>query len=338
MIWQRPHFTRLKISLVLFCSIQIIGVVGFMWLENLSWFDATYLTIATVSTVGYGDIVPLTKGGRIFDIGLIIIGVGTAYYTFALIVSMAIEGQLKDLLGRRGMNRKIASLKDHIIVCGSGKVGINAIEQLELEDEPFVVIDINYESYEKMVEKKILAVHGDATLDEVLLAAGVLKARGVITALPHDAENVYVALTAKSLNPKIIIVARADRSEAEEKLKRAGANTVIFPSVMGGRQLVTAMIKPDISHLMENVFYNQEQPLDIHQITVGDHSKFVGKTLAENAIRERYRALVVAIKRGEQLLTTPSAAEIIATGDILIVIGERDLLSELNSLALGAEN
>lgn len=335
MTWEGPQFTRLKISLILFFSIQIIGIIGFMWLEHLSLLDSIYLTITTVSTVGYGDLVPLTKVGRIFDIGLIIIGVGTAYYTFALIVSMAIEGQLKDLLGRRGMNRKIASLKNHIIVCGSGKVGINAIEQLELEDESFVVIDSNYESYESLVEKKILAVHGDATLDEVLLAAGVLKARGVITALPHDAENVYVALTAKSLNPQIIIVARADRSEAEEKLKRAGADTVIFPSVMGGRQLVTAMIKPDISHLMENVFYNQELHLDIHQITVGPNSSFVGKSLAENPIRERYRALVVAIKRGEQLITTPGAKEVIVAGDILIVIGERDLLSELNSLALG---
>ncbi|MDU2064740.1 MAG: potassium channel protein [Sporomusaceae bacterium] len=327
--------SRLKISLALFFSIQIMGIIGFMALEQLSFLDAVYMTVTTMTTVGYGDITPKTTAGKIFDIGLIITGVGVAYYTFSLIIGMSVEGQLKNLLGRKGMNRKIAALKDHVIVCGTGKVGINAIEQLEREGKAFVIIDSDYETYEKMLEGKKLAVHGDATLDEVLLNAGLLTASGVITALPNDAENVYVTLTAKSLNPSIIVVARADRQEAEEKLRRAGADTVIFPSVMGGRQMVTAMLKPDILHLMENMFYNEELHMDITQMTIQDDSSFVGKNLIENAIKNRFHALIVAIKRKGGLITTPGAAEVLQAEDILIVIGERDALQEMGALARG---
>lgn len=331
--WEQPKFTRLKIALALCFSIQVVGVIGFMALEHLSFLDAVYFTVTTMATVGYGDITPKTSFGKIFDIGMIFTGVGVAYYTFSLVVGMSVEGQLKDLLGRKGMSRKIAALKDHIIVCGAGKVGINAIEQLKQKEQDFVVVDSDSKLYDSFLEQKCLIVHGDATLDETLLRAGLLKARGIITALPHDAENVYVTLTAKNLNPDVMVVARADRAAAAEKLKRAGADKVIFPAVMGGRQMATAILKPDIQHLMENVFYNQDLPLDITQITVGKTSAFVGKTLVENAIKDRFHTLVVAIKRDGELITTPGAYEVVRADDILILIGERDSLNEMELIA-----
>jgi len=192
-----------------------------MVLEDLSFYDATYFAVVTIATVGFGDIVPKTPAGRIFTCLFIIIGVGMAYYTFTLVISMSIEGRLKDFLGRKGMDRRIASLDNHIIVCGAGKVGGNVIQRLQDEGEDFVVIEKDLPLYEQLCEQKVLTIHGDSTLDEILLGAGVKRAKGLITALAHDADNVYVTLTGKSLNPEMTIVARADRAEAEEKLRRA---------------------------------------------------------------------------------------------------------------------
>lgn len=326
---------RLKIILSAFAAVMVAGVIGFMALEGLSFFDALYMTVVTVATVGYGDIVPKTDAGRTFTMVLIIAGVGMTYYTLTFLIGLAVEGQLKNILGRRGMSRKIASLKDHIIVCGAGRVGTNVIQRLRHEADEFVVIESDQAVYDQLVEDKVLAVHGDATRDEVLQTAGLCTAKGVITTLSHDADNVYVTLTAKSLNPDIVIVARAERPEAEEKLRRAGANTVIFPSVMGGRQMVSAITRPVIMDFVENVFYNQELHLDIAEIAVADRSPLAGQTLAASGIKEKFDSIVVAVKRGDRLITTPDASLTLSGGDIMIVIGHRGPLSELVKLARG---
>jgi len=324
---------RLKLSIILFLSILGIGIVGFMVFEGLSFYDAIYLAVTTISTVGYGDIVPKTPAGRLFTCVFIIVGVAMAYYTFSLVVSMSIEGRLKDFLGRKGMDRRIASLQDHIIVCGAGKVGSNVIRRLQHEGQAFVVVEKEQLVYEQLCEQKVLAIHGDSTLDEVLLSAGVERAKGLITALSHDADNVYVTLTGKSLNPEMTIVARADRPEAEGKLRRAGATTVIFPSVMGGRQMVSAMTKPVIMDFVENLFYNQELHMDIAEIAVHGASTLVGKNFIESDIKGRFDSIVVAIKRGELLMTNPKATEKICAGDIMIALGQRTTLSKLHSWA-----
>ena len=327
------HLNRLKLSLVFFAGILVIGIIGFMALENLSFYDATYLAVVTIATVGYGDIVPKTPAGRMFTCLFIVIGVGMAYYTFTLVISMSIEGRLKDFLGRKGMDRRIAGLNNHIIVCGAGKVGGNVIQCLLDQGQEFVVVEKDQYLYEQLCDRKVLAIHGDATLDEILLEAGVKRSKGLISALSHDADNVYVTLTGKSLNPEMMIVARADRAEAEEKLRRAGATTVIFPSVMGGRQMVSAMTKPVIMDFVENLFYNQELHMDIAEITVNINSALVGKNFIENDIKGRFDAIVIAIKRGDQLITNPPATEAIFAGDILIVLGQRTNLANLNILA-----
>ncbi len=329
----RSHLNRLKLSFALLSSIILAGIIGFMIIENLSLLDAIYVTIVTIATIGYGDIVPHTPMGKIFTIIIIITGVGTAYYTFGLIVSMTVEGQMKDIFGRKGMERRIANLNNHIIVCGAGKVGSNVILRLYHENQQFVVVEKDQQAYEKLVEQKVLAVHGDATLDEVLMSAGLTRARGVITALSHDADNVYVALTAKSRNPHATIVARADRPEAEEKLLRAGVDTVIFPAVMGGRQMVSAMIKPVIMDFVENLFYNQDLHMDIAEITVAASSSLVGKSFEASNIKDKFNSIVVAIKRGNELITNPRASEVIQGNDILIVLGQRGPLSQLNDVA-----
>lgn len=327
---------RLKIILAVFLTIIITGIIGYMVLEDLSLLDALYLTIATVATVGYGDVTPATAAGKLFTIGMMVTGVGMTYYTLTFVIGLAVEGHLKNVLGKRGINRMIASMNNHIVVCGAGRVGANVVERLRHEKTPFVVVENDQAIYDQLLEQKIPVVHGDATLDEVLLAAGIDRAKGIITTLSHDADNVYVTLTAKSLNPDLVIVARAERSEAEEKLRRAGARTVIFPSVMGGRQMVSAMTKPVIMDFVENVFYNQELHLDIAEITVAPTSSLAGLPLAASGIKDKFNSIVVAIKRGDNLLTNPPADEIIAGGDIMVVLGHRQCLAELIEVATAA--
>ncbi len=331
----RVQLGQLRITLVTFTVILAVGIAGMMLIEHLSFIDATYMAIATVATVGYGDIVPKTIPGKIFTSLFILAGVGMSLYTFTLVVSMSIEGRLKDIFGRKEMDRRIAGLQNHIIVCGAGRVGSNVIKNLQQEGQTFVVIEKDQERFDGLCERKILAIHGDSTLDEVILRAGLMNAQGIITALSHDADNVYVTLTAKSLNPGIHIVARADRPEAEEKLRRAGADTVIFPSVMGGRQMVSAMTRPVITDFVENLFYNQDLHMDIAEIVVSMDSELVGKTFLESDIKGRYDSIVVAIKRGDQVITNPRASDIICGGDIMIVLGQREPLSRLNQLAVG---
>ena len=308
-----------------------------MVLEKFSLMDALYLTVTTVSTVGYGDVVAKTMAGRIFTIILILFGVGSAFYVFTSIFQVVLEGKLRDLFGRKGMERRIDKLTGHIIVCGAGRVGTVVMERLQQEKEQFIVIDQDAAIWQGLIDRGILAIQGDATLDSVLLKAGVERARGIITTIAHDAENVYVTLTARNLNrdPSFSIVARANRSEAIEKLKRSGATNVISPEIMGGRQMATAMTKPAIVDLMDNVFYNEELHLDIAEIRIAPTSSLVGTSLAVCGIKEQYDSLIVGIHRGGVLLTHVSAGETIQTGDILLVIGHRERLRELSKLGEG---
>ena len=328
---------RLRTLIAFFTVLLAVGTFGFVELEGLSAFDSLYLTVTTISTVGYGDVAPVTVGGRVFAMLLIVGGVGLAFYVFSHVFNTMLEMQLEKAFGRRGMERKITNMQGHIIVCGTGRVGQAVIRQLLNENANFVVIEKDLTRFQDLVEKKIVALNGDATLDDVMKAAGVERSRGVITTLPSDADNVYVTLTARSLNPdpEFIIVARADRFESMDKLKRAGATTVISPEIMGGRQMATAMIKPVIVDLMDNVFYTQELHLDIAQIMVGKDSELIGRRLAVCGIKEEFDSLIVGIKRGEILITSLSANEIIAAGDILIVIGQRSMLQLLSRRADG---
>ena len=235
------------------------------------------------------------------------------------------------------MRRQIAAMTNHIIVCGAGRVGANVIERLRYEQETFVVIENDAAIYAELLEEKVPVIQGDATLDEVLLAAGLKAAKGVITTLSHDADNVYVTLTSKSLSPGITIVARAERFEAEEKLRRAGADTVIFPSVMGGRQMVAAMTKPVIMDFVENVFYNEELHLDIAEIKVLPGAPLIGKSLAESEIKSKHNSIVVAIKRQAEMITNPDAGEVLLADDVMVVIGHRLALAEIISMAVAAK-
>lgn len=324
---------HMKLAIILLACVIAGGVSGYMALEDLSIYDAIYLVVTTISTVGYGDITPKTIAGRIFTVFLIIFGVGIVFYTWTLAVSLVVEGRMKDIFGRREMKKRIGKLSQHVIICGAGKVGSNAILRLQQENEKFVVIDNNPVICERLEQERVPVIQGDATMDDVLLEAGLLQAKGVIAALSGDANNVYITLTARNIRPDIFIVARADRPEAEDKMRRAGATSVVSPAVMGGRHMVNALTKPLIMDLLENVFYNQEIHLDMAQITIHNGSSLVGKDLTNSGIKTVYGAIVIAIQRGTEMVVTPTAEEKIRCDDVLILMGEREALNKLNQLA-----
>lgn len=324
---------KLKMAVIYVFCVMVIGIIGFASIEHLSWLDAIYVTVTTLSTVGYGDIVPVTVAGKIFTIFFIVSGVGTTGYMLVLILSIIVEGHIKDQFGRRTMLQKIAKLNHHVIVCGAGRVGEQVIEGLKNSAKPFVVIESDQEKANSLQSDDILTICGDAKLDKVLQTAGVKRAAILVSALSDDADNVYVTLSAKSQNQSIIIAARADEEEAESKLKQAGATMVISPSISGGRQILAAIEHPLAYDFLQNMFYNQKFDVDMAEIRVCEKSKLVGERLADFWAKEALNLTIAAIKRNNTFLSTSLETETIAARDILIVIGQPMSIRKLITLA-----
>lgn len=320
-----PIFRQLVPVILAVCTIVIIGVCGIKYFEQLPWGDALYFVVVTLATVGYGDIVPHTEVGRLFTIGLVAVGIVIMGYALSVLTTL----QIKQMWGKARMKTKIANLENHIIVCGAGRVGVVILDRLKNEKQDFVVIEKSEDTINNLQKEDVLILHGDATLDETLIEAGIHRAAGIITALSNDADNVYVTLTARTLNSQIKIVSRANRQEAEEKLKRAGAHSVIYPSLMGARQMVSSMLHPVIVDFMENVVYNKELHLDIGELQLRPGSPLVGTAVRQSGIKSKFDAIIVAIKRGEAFIHNPHADEILCANDILIVLGHRQQLLAL---------
>lgn len=323
---------QLKMAIVYILCVVTIGVIGFASIEHLPWLDAIYLTTTTITTVGYGDVVPVTAAGKIFTILFMICGVGTAGYMLTLIMSIIIEGHIKDRLGRRTILQKIANLNHHVVVCGAGRVGRQVIAGLKTSGKQFVVIETDPEKVNSLLANEIMAICGDAKLDKVLQTAGVKKANILVAALSDDADNVYITLSAKSQNHSITVAARADEEEAQSKLKQAGATMVISPSISGGRQILAAITHPLAHDFFQNMFYNQELYIDMTEIRISEKSKLVGKKLGEFWAKEALNLTIAAINRNHAFLPTSLEAETIAANDILIVIGPPASIHKLTRL------
>jgi voltage-gated potassium channel len=325
--------SRLKISVFCFLCIVTLGIWGFMLIEQLSLFDAIYLTIVTVSTVGYGDIIPVTKAGKIFTSILIVFGVGTVAYTFSSIFSLIVEGKLKEHFGRRTMFREIAGLNNHVIVCGAGRVGKEVIAGLQKFGNKIVVIEADRAKVEALLEAKVLTICDDAKLDRVLQEAGVKRASFLVAALSNDADNVYVTLSAKNPNSDIVVVTRAEDAEAEVKMRQAGATAVVSPSVSGGRQILAAIRHPVAYDFLEYMFFNQKLHYDMAEVLIGQGSSLIGKTPGEVWKKHFFNLLIASIKRDNMFLSTNIDKEIIRCGDLLVVIGQLTCIQSLSDLA-----
>ena len=331
----RPQ-QRLRRGLIILASIIAAGTIGYTLIEGWSFVDAIYMTMITISTVGYGEVHPLTHAGRIFSIFLIVGGVSGGLFVLTAFVQYVIEGRLRTELGRRQMKGKIAKLKEHFILCGYGRVGEEIARTFSEEGIPFVIIDSRPENTAMAEEQGYLYLLGDATSDKLLVEAGIERARGLVAAVGSDVDNTYITLSARGLRPDLFIEARASSKEAETKLKKAGANRVVSPSSIGARRMAMLALRPAVVDFIDTVTYRRGQELQMENIAVGNNSPLVGLTV--EAIRHRTKATILAInKKGGKLLANPPSKEIIEAGAHLIIIGTKEQLIALECLCEGGQ-
>ena len=316
---------QLWIAVICMTFVVILGTLGFMTIEEISLFQAFWMTMITVLTVGYGDAIPVTQAGKVFALLIIPIGVGIVTYAIGVVAAMIIEGNLFHAVRRKKMDKQIAQLQNHIIVCGCGRVGLQVVHELQEKKIPFVVVDKDESILEK---EKLLYVHGDATEDQVLHHAGISKAAGLVAIVANDAENVFITLTARGLNDAIKIVARAEKPETEDKLKRAGANKVINPSSMAGIHIAKGIANPLTVHYIDTVLYGVEQSFVIEEIAVGEGSILANKSLLESDVRNQFDVTILAILRNGNVIHNPTGQEKLQEHDMIIVFGSVEKLGQ----------
>lgn len=330
---RRSPGQRLRAGLLGLLVVVLAGTAGYLIL-GFSTIDAIYQTIITITTVGFREAEPLSTSGKIFTIVVILCGVGTAAFTFSVLVELFVEGQVSQLLGRRRMDRKIAALNDHVIICGWGRVGRSVARWFPEGGPGFVVIDHNPE---RLATVPGLVLEGDATDDSVLQQAGIHRARALIAALNADADNLYVTLSARALRRDLFIVSRARVASSEGKLLQAGADRVVNPQRIGGDRMAAFVRHPHVAEFLDVVMHDENLEFRLEQVSVAEGSPFVGQTLREANIRERTGALVLALRAEDGRFTTnPSPETAIGAGHILIAIGTGEQLTALENRVRGS--
>jgi voltage-gated potassium channel len=325
---------RLLLGICVLVFIVAIGVTGYIVIEGWSFIDALYMTIITITTVGFAEVHPLSLTGKIFSIFIIIGGVGSALYILTATVQSVLEGQFGITMGRRRMKAKIAKLKGHFILCGYGRVGQEIARTFSEEGASFVVIDNNEERIAKAEGDGYICLLADATSDEVLKEAGIERARGLVATLRSDADNTYITLSARGLQPGLFIEARSSSGEAEVKLKRAGADRVISPHVIGGHRMAMLALRPAVVDFIDTVTYRPGRELQLENVDVASSSTLIGQTMEQ--VRSRVGITVLAMrKRSGKLMANPPGEETIGDGDRLIVIGTKERLAALESIFEG---
>jgi voltage-gated potassium channel len=328
------NIRKIALLLVPLLLILFVGTFGYMLLENTSFADGLYLTVITITTVGYGDIVPIHTAGRIFTVVLVFCGVGYVMYLFGKITEAMVEGGLRKIVERRKMHKKIAKLKDHYIVCGFGRIGMEICSILQENNRPFVVIERDKEVVKEIEALGYVDLMGEASDDDILLEAGIKRAKGLIAVVSSDADNLYITLTARGLNPDLFILARSSGVHgAARKLKRAGASRVISPYSIGARRMAQLIVRPTVMDFIDIAMEAGELGLRMEELVVSEESSIAGTSLIESGLRKKYDIIVIAIKRGDKaMFFNPKPDTEIQAGDILIVLGDSDHINSLEEV------
>ena len=312
----------LKLILLLFIIIAF-GAVGYMTIEGWDFLDALFMSVETLTTVGYGFINPLSAEGRIFTIIYILFGVLIFLYLAAEFANAITSFNLEKIISRQNMEKKLKNMKNHFILCGYGRTGVEIVSQLKSNKMDFVIIDKDPLIEEKAQELNAPYLIGDATDDEILTKANILKAKGLLCALSDDVDNLYLTLSAKNLNPDLVIVARCIKASDETKFKKAGASNIILPYEISGRRMVSSLIKPDVVDFLDVVIHTKGENLEfkMEQFCIKKGSLFENKTVFASGISENTGVIIVAIKRGGEYITSPSADTVLTANDCLIILG-----------------
>lgn len=336
--WLRRHVpVRVWLAFVIPGLLLSIGTVGYRWIEGDPWtyFDGFYMTAITLTTIGYGETHPLSNSGRLFTVGLAYGGIFTLAYFASELVRSVVTGELRQIIGRQWVDDQLATLSGHLIVCGYGRMGKIVCAELERQKKRFVLVERTGEALAEARYQFGLILTGDATNDELLRKAGVERAKALVTVVGSDADNLYITLSARLLNPKLTIVARAEEEDAEAKLRKVGANKVISPYLAGGHRAVQAVLRPAVLHFMEMATRPEFLDLQIEEVRIAPGCPLAGRTLAQSPVGRDVGVIVVGIVRPNgELVYNPPPEAVLEPEAVLIALGQRRHLERLEKLAV----
>ena len=325
-------FRHLRLIGLALVGVMLIGTAGYHFIEGWPWFDGFYMVITTLTTIGYQETHPLSHAGRVFNVFIIFTGVALVFLAIGTLTQALLEFELRNFFGRRRMERDIGRLSGHYIICGAGRVGRSAARELARKPVPFVMIEQS-EAKATRYGGEWLTMIGDATQGQVLRDAHIERARGLVAATTTDATNLYIVLTARGLNPKLRIIARASEDDAEKHLLTAGADSVVSPYHFAGQRIAQSFLRPHVVSFLDTATTHLGMDLEIGEICVGRDSSFAGKTIETSRIRQDRGVIILAIKREQGMRFNPSPEDRIEPGDYLIAMGEPSQLRQLEQMA-----
>jgi voltage-gated potassium channel len=314
-------------------GIVAFGTCGYVYVDQMPIFDSFYMTIITLSTVGFSEIQPLSNAGRVITMLIIIASITIGGYSLAVVVRGFIEGELKKSFERRKLEKQIKDLRNHYIICGFGRIGRIICGELREEKIDFVVIEHDDMAARDLEKKKYLSLQMDATSEEALLKAGIMRARGLVTAVRSDANNVFITLTAKGLRPDIFVLSRTSDTRNEDKLKRAGASRVVSPYYIGGRRMAQVLRRPTVVDFIDVATMGNKLGLIMEEVRVRPGASLIGKNLIQSRLRQDFGVIIVAIKRpAEEMIFNPIPSEIIEANDVLVLLGKYEDVTRMNQI------
>jgi len=324
----------LRKALLVFPALLVVGTLGYMSIEGWTAVDSAYMTLITLSTVGFSEVHTLSPLGKVFTSALIVLGVGTLAYTATRTTEAILE---RGLFRRRRMSREIERLTHHVIVCGFGRMGATVVDQIRASDVSLVIVEKDPDICDALLEREIPHIRGDATDDAVLMAAGIARARSLATVLAHDADNLFVTLTARKLNPSLIIIARSSNRKNDAKMLSAGATRVLNPYLNGGRLMAQQLLHPSVTEFIDAVSKWGASEIGLEEVQVQATSPLAGQTLRDAPIRRELDVIVVGVRaRDGRMRFNPPSDQSLSDGDTLVVLGQRDNLRRLARMAQGA--